>query len=468
MTGGTGSPAETGVRDTLAEVAEKVEERLGLIHSEKREEDIARVAADMAGRKGLLPADILRGLAALPPEEPFPEGFVSALTVGETYFFRERKVLEAFSGVALAEMAKGEKNGLRVWSAGCSTGEEAYTVAMLLSDSALNLDAGGISILGSDIDPSALEKARRGIYSSWSFRGMSGDEIALYFEKEGRGRYSVREPFRRAVGFSRLNLASGPWRLWEDGGAPDAIFCRNVLIYFSDAKKNKVIERFSDLLPEGGWLVVSACEAASWAFEGFVPVDFDGATLYKKSRRPSSFAVKKPDFADSLRPAREEQPAGGGVPNRIIPPTKNKPTEGQPEEPAALSRADRAKRLADEGRLNEALDELEKAMEQNGTEPVFFYLRSLIHQEMGNRREAAATLRSVLYLDPDFVMAHYALGAMALGEGRLAEAERNLRNAEEALARMPADCLPPEGDGQTAKDLLKTVRELRDGIRQHL
>ncbi|MGI6784037.1 MAG: CheR family methyltransferase [Aminivibrio sp.] len=462
MAGSVQLRAEPGVRHRLAALAEKVEERLGLTRSGSREEDILKAAAVLARENNLSAADFLQNLLNLPPEVAFPEEFVSALTVGETYFFRERQFLEAFRTSVFAGITEGKKDRLRIWSAGCSSGEEAYTIAMLLLRDGLHGAGGDISILGTDINSAALEKARRGVYSSWSFRGMTEEETGLFFRKEGAGRYSVRDRFKKAVQFSRLNLADPEWHLWRDGGAPDAIFCRNVLIYFAEEKRNEVIKRFCELLPAGGLLVTSACETASFTFDGFVPFHYNGAVIYKKPGSAPRFAAELPALEPSY-PFRDEEPKARGSEPYFTAPAEKTPEAGLGG--AEIStREERARRLADGGRHGEALQELEKAADENGPSPGLYYLRSLICQETGNRREASAALRSALYLDPDFAMAHYALGVMALGEGRPAEADRCLRNAVEILASLPADCLPPGGDGHTAADLLKAAQQLRDGI----
>ncbi|MGI6252218.1 MAG: CheR family methyltransferase [Aminivibrio sp.] len=454
-----GPDLKTG--ETLARLARRIEDRLGLVHSKKREKNILKAAEDMASKESRPLMDVLCDLAELPAGVSFPEKFVSALTVGETYFFRERKFLKAFSKTALSEIVRRKEDGeLRIWSAGCSTGEEAYTLAMILMDSRMFPGKKRISIIGTDINTAALEKARRGVYSPWSFRGMSDMEIASFFYRGSGDLFSVKEPYRRIVRFHSLNLAGEKWSLWPDGGPPDAIFCRNVLIYFSEAKRREVVRRFYDLLPEKGWLVLAPCETASYSYEGFLPISLDGATIYRKSEQGRSGAVKKtPPFCSlnsffSGSDPTEDESFFPGKRAVLSPPHEEKPSSPSPG-------ADRVRELADEGRLEEALEELEKAMEKDRANPSLFYLRSLILQELNNRAEAAAALRSALFLDPDFVMAHYALGIMYLGDGKTEGAGRHFRNAEEILGRLPGDHLLQEGEGHTAEAMLETVRRVR-------
>ncbi len=261
-----------------------VEEKLGLVYSDKRRADIWRSLTRTASARSESPLGVLLGLAGAPPEEELPADLVADLTVGETFFFRERKALRMFSETALPEIAAGKGNcPLRFWSAGCSTGEEPYTLSMLLLNALPGMDPEQLSVLGTDINPFALEKARKGIFRRWSFRGMAPEEIRLFFNDLGDGSFSVRERYRRTTAFSLLNLAERPWRLWRDGGPPDAVFCRNVLIYFSPKKREEVLAGFHSLLPEGGWLAVAACETAPLQASGFSPVSSGGVTLYRKN-----------------------------------------------------------------------------------------------------------------------------------------------------------------------------------------
>lgn len=464
MTGAVCSEAGSMAREPLARLACSVESRLGLMRSQWLVDDILRAVADMAAEMQRNPSDLLRDLASLDAGEAYPDDFVAALTVGETYFFREKKFLNAFFNGALRELPVQKKSGeLLIWSAGCSTGEEAYTLAMIPPRTCLNLWAGDVSVIGTDINLRALEKARRGVYSRWSLRGMPDDEISLYFSYEGEGRYSVKEPYRKAVRFRSLNLAGEPWRFWRDSVPPDAVFCRNVLIYFSDEKKKEVIKNFFRILPEGGWLVMSACETASFDFEGFVPVDFDGATLFRKTAR---LPHHPPEPGGSTRYSGPgpDDPVQSPDSHAFCPPARKEKESVERDESESPFCPARARELADRGRPGEALEELNRVIDRRGARPDLLYLRSLIFCELGNKKEAAADLRSVLYLDPGFAMAHYTLGAMALAEGEKTKADRHLRNACEALARLAGDSIPGGGDGQTACEVLKAVRNLRSGI----
>ncbi len=182
------------------------------------------------------------------------------LTVNETYFFREKHQLDAFSEEILHILK--EKNyrtrRLRIFSAGCSTGEEPYTLAMLILES--NLFYGwDIDIFGGDINRRVLQAARRGIYRENSFRATDNYFIERYFQKEDEGVYKIKDDVKRLVSFGYINLLNTDKLLFL--GKMDVIFCRNVLIYFDLPSRKKVIDGFFRILNDEGFLLLGHAES---------------------------------------------------------------------------------------------------------------------------------------------------------------------------------------------------------------
>ncbi|MCL5024852.1 MAG: protein-glutamate O-methyltransferase CheR [Nitrospirae bacterium] len=184
---------------------------------------------------------------------------IDILTVNETFFFREQNQLKAFSEEILPELRETnkEKRRIRIWSAGCSSGEEPYTIAMLI------LEYGGlrgwdVEILGSDINQRVLTAARRGVYRKNSFRSAETHLIGKYFREEG-GAFTISEEVKRLVSFSCLNLLD-PFKV-RFMGQMDAIFCRNVMIYFDHVTRKKVVDNFYANLVEGGYLLLGHAES---------------------------------------------------------------------------------------------------------------------------------------------------------------------------------------------------------------
>lgn len=210
---------------------------------------------------------------------------IDNLTTNETYFFREGAQLKAFSEEILPEIREtlAGRKSLRIWSAGCSTGEEPYTIAMLMLESGDWWRGWEVEILGSDINQRVLHTARRGVYKKGSLRATSAEMAAKYFVEEGKGEYRIIDRVRGLVSFSCVNLLD-PFKasLIRD---VDIIFCRNVIIYFDREAKKKVIESFYDKLREGGYLLLGHSESLINISNAFVLRTLKNDMVYQKPVR---------------------------------------------------------------------------------------------------------------------------------------------------------------------------------------
>jgi chemotaxis protein methyltransferase CheR len=190
-----------------------------------------------------------------------------AMTINESQFFRDTKpfdlLLERMLPALLA--ARGAKRRLRIWSAACSSGQEAYSIAILLQESG-GLNGWAIEIIGTDISTEMVERARAGIYTSFEIqRGMPAKLLVKHFSRAG-DKWQIAEPVRRAVQFRRHNLLHDPAGL----GTFDVVFCRNVLIYFDIPTKAKVLAAVHRQMPADGYLVLGAAETVLGVTERFV------------------------------------------------------------------------------------------------------------------------------------------------------------------------------------------------------
>ena len=185
---------------------------------------------------------------------------LDAVAVHETYFFREERALRAFSEEILPEIAdrRAKARTLRVWSAGCSTGEEAYTLAMLISESGL-FDGWKIELSASDLSQRVIVEARAGRYAEKSFRTMDDARRARYFTPQPDGTLLVSEHLRALVNFGCFNLVDS--RRFDIYSDLDVIFCRNVMIYFGLQARRQTVAGFHHQLSGGGYLVLGAAES---------------------------------------------------------------------------------------------------------------------------------------------------------------------------------------------------------------
>ena len=215
------------------------------------------------------------------------------LTNNETYFYREMPQLQVFADTVIKAQrdrkAAGEDRRLHVLSAGCSSGEEAYTLAMILYDSGLFFWNWDVVVTGMDIDTAALEKAQRGVYHPNSFRSIRPAILEKHFVKEPGGA-RVKDVIRKLVRFRPGNIVEPAS---YEGLAPlDTIFCRNVLIYFSDAMILKAVTLFHEALAPGGYLFLGHAESLSRITDLFTPIRFQGAMAYQKPERGASRAAR--------------------------------------------------------------------------------------------------------------------------------------------------------------------------------
>ena len=216
---------------------------------------------------------------------------MDVLTTNETYFFREVFQLKAFTDEIIPELIKSKtalgNRSLRIWSAGCSTGEEPYTIAMLLSTMP-ELAGWKIEIIGTDISQKVLQQARRAVYGKSSFRATEEGDVRRFFCKQDDG-YKVNDSIREMVTISHLNLFDTN-RLTMLGKV-DLVFCRNVIIYFDQAAKKRVIESFHSALYDGGFLLLGHSESLMNITTSFTLRHFKNDMIYQK---PDRFSLGGP------------------------------------------------------------------------------------------------------------------------------------------------------------------------------
>ncbi len=210
------------------------------------------------------------------------EQFINALTVNETYFYREDHQLQCMTTDLLKERLKSKAPGdaIRIWSVPCSTGEEPYSIAIWLLENWREVDRHDIEIVGSDIDTRVLEAAREGYFGKRALMRLSPELIDKYFTELGEDRWRILEDLRQSVRFIPANLV-------EPGGTGlhgrfDIIFCRNVLIYFDDASRRTAAENLFENLAPGGFLCLGHSESMSRISPLFEVCRYSDAIVYQR------------------------------------------------------------------------------------------------------------------------------------------------------------------------------------------
>jgi chemotaxis protein methyltransferase CheR len=364
------------------------------------------------------------------------DALLAEVTVGETYFFREPGQFRFLKEKVLP----GGRLPYRAWSAGCATGEEAYSLAMLFEGEGL-AEAG---VLGTDVSAAAIARAREGVYGPWSLRG-EGRALAGPFLEPAGGRFRVVERVRRRVQFALLNLAedgypsavTGTWGL-------DLILCRNVLVYFDPATVRAVAGRLFAALAPGGWLLTASSDPPLGGLAAFETRVSEAGVFYRRPL-PVSEIIGEPvrvAGAEALR-SPGEAPHRGVEDSLGVPAT---PPQSQEELAAQL----REQANADPRGAERACA---LALRAHPLSAELHYLHALLLATGGDDGRAAAALRRVLFLDSTLAVAHFTLGALLERRGDPAGARRAYRRARGLAAARPADEPLPLGDGERAGEL---------------
>jgi chemotaxis protein methyltransferase CheR len=267
-----------------------VHERYGLYFEDSQRPTLrSRLLGRLATLDLLSFEDYYHYLRFGPRRQEELQRMICHLTNNETYFYREAPQLQVFADPILrrikdAKTADGTRT-LRVLSAGCSTGEEAHTLAMIIWDSGHFFWNWDVQVIGLDVDTDALDKARRGIYHHNSFRSLNPALLERHFVPTGPGGGAqVKDALRRMVQLRHGNLMDVA--SYEGLSALDAVFCRNVLIYFSDSTTRRVVHQLHEVLAPGGYLFLGHAESLSRITDLFTPIRFQGAMVYQKPLVP--------------------------------------------------------------------------------------------------------------------------------------------------------------------------------------
>jgi len=479
----------TALQESLwSRLSESLGAQMGLHYPQERWGDLDRGITAAAPAFGMASAEACaRWLLSAPLTRNQIEILATRLTVGETYFFRDKRSFEVLEERIFPELLRtraGTERRLRIWSAGCCTGEEPYSIAILLARMIPDLRDWNISILATDIDPDFLHKASLGIYSDWSFRDAPPGVKAGFFRQTREGRFEIAPRIKALVSFAYLNLAEDAYPCVGNGtNAMDVVFCRNVLMYFEPARAKQVVQKLGRSLLEDGWLFVNPVEIPHVALPQLVPIHFPGAIVHRKDSNPRANPLaaeripvaapsdlhigKKPTLALQPEPRKEvEAPAQTPYQKAAALYGQGRYAEAARQTLAMLSEnssdavamALLARAYANQGRLTEALEWCEKAVAADKLNSGWRYLLATILQEQDRAEDAAAALRRALYLDQNNALAHFVLGNLIRRQGKVKDSERHFRNALSILSGYRQEQVLPESEGITAGRLAEIIQ----------
>lgn len=395
-------------------------------------------------------------------EREFNE-LMNLITINETSFFRFPQQFDALRSKVLPEImaAKPQSNRtIRIWSAGCSTGEEPYSLGMSCVDAGMQGLGWKPQILGTDVSTKALSMAKKGVYGKRTMLNVPKEVLARHFEPNGDV-YSVAPHVRGIVDFGYHNLIKEPYPLSLMGNW-DIIFCRNVTIYFKLESTKRVVANFYNSLNEGGYLFIGHSETLSSISDAFEAVETGGVFLYRKPRSKRMFAVARPKpqipaVAPIVPRAKRAstrteapKPAEGEDQDTLILQARQCLEQGHPERVLDLverilaadpGNADAhllsAYVHADSGDYVQALEACHRALAIDPLLPVARYILGIIHQRQGDPVRAISELKKTIYIDADFALAHLNLANIYKSQRKWEAAAREYENAVRALYKSP-------------------------------
>ena len=462
----------------LAQAGEFISGCMGLYFPKARRKDLERGLRSVTPEFGFEdPEACIRWLISSTLSKSQVEVLAGHLTVGETYFFRDKRTfafLEEKGLPELIELRRTTGKYLRIWSAGCCTGEEPYSLAILLHKILGDAKDWNITILATDINPVFLKKASAGIYGKWSFRDTPEWVRERYFTKTDKNQFELLPKIRKRVSFAYHNLAENAYPSpLTNTNVLDLILCRNVLMYLTPDHQTQVIGKLRQCLVQGGWLITGPSESNDALSSEFGSVNFQGAPFYRKGLMigDGRLAIEKqPTFSPTERRfTNDQQPDVSSSQSAIN--NHQSSIQETPSPPDFHSSIDNqqssihlARSAANQGSLSEALGHCEKAIAADRFNPGHYYLRASILQEQGRLYEAVTDLRKALYLDQDFIPALILLGNLIRQQGNRRGSSRHFRNALRLLDRRPPEEVITGAEGLTAGRLLEMIRStMEDG-----
>ena len=436
-----------------------IEKRLGLHFPETRHGDFERgILAGCRSASIGAPEEYLAWLAVLPDDSQEWRRLAGHLTVGETYFFRDHACFEALEREILPALIAARRSQgnprLRLWSAACATGEEPYSLAIMLDRLLPDRSDWVLTILATDINHEALGTAQRGLYREWSFREASLKFRDRYFARRAGGLSELDPAIRKMVTFAPLNLAGGVYPSpLTNTSAMDVILCRNVLMYFTSEIQKATATRLVQALVPGGWLAVSPAEASAELFHPLARASCSGAIFQRADAVAAVTAL--PNWHVEMDLASPTPPSASAeiepVPLTVAPEQR---TEAAPEAVASLQLA---RSLADQGNLDGARGLCEAVLARERLDPEAHLLLATICQELGDIPGALEALRRTIYLAPDSPLAHFLSGTLRFRQGDERGGRRAMTTAVHLLGQLARDEVVPGADGVTAGRLLETA-----------
>lgn len=399
------------------------------------------------------------------------EKLLPYVTVNETYFFRNALHFEALRDHILAKLTRENRNGvIKIWSAGCSTGEEPYSIAMAVLDIIQDGKDIQTEILGTDLDKEAISKAIQGSYKKRSLRAMEDKYKDRYFSVND-SRIEIDKRLKDMVQFSCFNLMDATYPK-PSQGCWDIIFCRNVIIYLDGGSARYVTDMFEKVLDDNGYLFLGDSETLDGLSDAFSPVNIGDTFVYVKKRND---AVITKDEKRAIGIAKISQKKTSGHKqykanfakqgDRLKKPEtlhQTKDEESKQEDVRSYLLA--GKNYANQGAYERAVDELKKSVKLDPLLMESHYLLGVTYQTLGQISKAIEEYKRCVFIDRDCALPHFNLACVYRSSNMREDAMREYRSAFIMLEKLRDDEIVQFSDGITVGMLkqlcLKNIMEL--------
>jgi chemotaxis protein methyltransferase CheR len=401
------------------------------------------------------------------------QGLLDAVTIQETHFFRNLPQVDALRREVLPSLiarARSSSRPLTIWSAGCSTGEEPYTLAMLMLELFAQTAPVPVRIIGSDVAESALAVARQGVYAGRTIDLAEPGAAERWFDRVEAG-FSVKREVRNLIEFQLHNLVTDQPPC--DAGEIDLIVCRNVTIYFGRDTTRDLVSRFHRSLTEGGYLLLGHAETLWQVSDAFSLVPVGEAFVYRKDAQPSRTHRNQPRLTPTVTPAAgRSMPPKRGVRDVLRAPVRLPRRAPQPVQPTLPARVPSplddlatARQALAAGRYAEAASLAERATAAHPLLVDGYIVEGRALSNQGDDDGAIAALRKAVFLDPRAAHAHFLLATTLSRVGDPAGASLSFASAAETLPTSSPETLAELLDGRAVSDLVDLCRQLAAAVK---
>jgi len=398
---------------------ELISEKTGIVYYQDKESDLSIKIKKRMHSNGVYDYDKYWNLITNGEEgEKEFHQLVNTLTIGETYFFRDKAVFQGIREMIIPQVIEKNRSirSLRIWCAGCASGEEVYSLSIILKhEFSVFLSGWKVMILGTDINQNLIAQAIDGRYRDWSFRETPEEIKNSCFKPMGKY-LQLKKRYKASTHFEYHNMVKDPFpSLVHNLVAFDIILNRNVIIYFNEETSAKLIPQFEETLVDGGWLIMGHSDHNIKYFSNFKTIRIPGAFFYKKVKKGRFEESDKKEYVkNSIKVTKSAI-----IPNRVtqkkekkkaIPPSMLRKDLKKIE--ISQSEIKRLSFMANRGEWDQAMVLTRELLKKDKFNPTVYFFQALLEEQTGQMKKAENLLKKTLFLDRKFVLGHYHLGLL--------------------------------------------------------